>query len=346
MTTSKPRGFRGTSKPGSVITKQQRIKDVGKLEQTKASLEGDELKTFIENEHIRQVYVCGRTLLKDSRLKGSDRYILDINDDKTYPRSEYKRRTAEVKTVLHFGQRKLLIMEIEFLTKYAEDNDIIIYAGAASGSHHTLLSILFPTLYFILYDPGDFDRIIKTTDKREVHKKFFTIHTSQVLASKYRNKRILFISDVRRFEMDLSSKENNELIEEDMMNQWKWLRILDPFASLLKFKLPYTPGQTIYLKGTIYIQPWVGATSTETRLVVTDNRSSTIYDNAIYESVLFHHNIYKRTTYFQNVEGVKFPEKQCHCYDCASELYILGEYTKKYSGDPVQIKEAISQVFS
>lgn len=62
----------------------------------------------------------------------------------------YRRRTGETKTVIHWGQRKLLMSEIEFLTEhasevpkmlflsfYSSDNNQsqwVIYAGAAPGT--------------------------------------------------------------------------------------------------------------------------------------------------------------------------------------------------------------------
>ena len=41
--------------------------------------------------------------------------VLDV---KTAPHAPYRRRKFEKKTALHWGQRKLLISEIEFLTEY------------------------------------------------------------------------------------------------------------------------------------------------------------------------------------------------------------------------------------
>lgn len=45
------------------------------------------------------------------------------------------------RSVIHWGQRKLLLSEIEFLTLYGEDGMWVVYAGAAPG---TLLSVSLP----------------------------------------------------------------------------------------------------------------------------------------------------------------------------------------------------------
>ena len=57
----------------------------------------------------------------------------------------------------HWGQRKLFLNELELLTKYGEDGDVVVYAGAAPGRHIEHLSKeLFPTLKFVLVDPAPF----------------------------------------------------------------------------------------------------------------------------------------------------------------------------------------------
>jgi hypothetical protein len=78
----------------------------------------------------------------------------------------YYRRTDAVKTCLHWGQRKLLISKIKFLTiigSAALIDSTVVYAGAAPGTHIQLLSVLFPPVKFILVDPAPFT--VKQTDR-------------------------------------------------------------------------------------------------------------------------------------------------------------------------------------
>src|SRR5437588_8435378 len=59
---------------------------------------------------------------------------------------------------LHWGQRKLLNSEIDFLTNHTDSktNYICVYAGAADGQHMPYLSSLFKNISFHLYDPAKF----------------------------------------------------------------------------------------------------------------------------------------------------------------------------------------------
>lgn len=75
------------------------------------------------------------------------------------PKMDYRRRAGEEKKAVHWGQRKLLISEIQFLTLFHDiniSNPIIVYAGVAPGTHIKYLQKLFPQCIFHLYDPRSF----------------------------------------------------------------------------------------------------------------------------------------------------------------------------------------------
>jgi hypothetical protein len=63
----------------------------------------------------------------------------------------------------HWGQRKLFLTELQFLTyciceKYKNKTKfIVIYTGAASGDHLPFLASLFSHVEFHLYDPKEFN---------------------------------------------------------------------------------------------------------------------------------------------------------------------------------------------
>lgn len=63
-----------------------------------------------------------------------------------------------VRLGVHFGQRKLLLSEIQFLSKYT--GEYVIYVGAAPGNKTQFLSDLFPDRKFILVDPVRFNLIL------------------------------------------------------------------------------------------------------------------------------------------------------------------------------------------
>lgn len=57
----------------------------------------------------------------------------------------------------HLGQRKLLLTEMEFYTKYIKDhnaNNLVVYAGSASCEHLPVILSMFKNLRFILIDPN------------------------------------------------------------------------------------------------------------------------------------------------------------------------------------------------
>jgi len=345
---SRPTGFGSGRTPGSVRTQAQRREESfqTQLQQVGRSLTPQQLQIFQENPHIQQVFACGRDFLRKDQFTLIDRVLfLD-----RAPQSPYQRRTKEIKTTLHVGQRKLLLVEIEFLVRYAQVGDVVIYAGAAPGTHHRILDPMFPFLDFVLYDPYRFS--VDETEQRELHQEFFTDQTAEQLATRFQNRRILFMSDIRRFEETLPDADQEQLIREDMMAQMIWLNILNPVASLLKMRPPYEGGITQYFDGWIYTQPWVGATSSESRLQVVDRFSRKDYDNKQYEDVFFYHNTMTRTTYFDQIEGVEETTK-CHCYDCSAELFILGQYIQKFGNtyvsnlgtSPSELAQSIAKQF-
>lgn len=59
-----------------------------------------------------------------------------------------------VKLGCHHGQRKLLLSEIQFLSAYGRECDIVIYVGSAPCSHLPVLLKLFPHIKFLLIDPN------------------------------------------------------------------------------------------------------------------------------------------------------------------------------------------------
>lgn len=74
---------------------------------------------------------------------------------------------------MHWGQRKLLLSEIEFLTLFSEPGVTVVYAGAAPGTHTASLARLFPEVHqFVLVDPSPF--IAKSSDRIVVRQEYFT----------------------------------------------------------------------------------------------------------------------------------------------------------------------------
>jgi hypothetical protein len=334
---NRPVGF-SSSLPTAVRSLQQRRQQQQSLEEVKQQLPPEQQAILEESPHIGQVFACGRDFIRLPQFTQDNRIIYSIE---SAPKTPYTRRTSEIKTVIHSGQRKLLVAEIEFLTRYAQPGDVVVYAGAAPGTHQRELQRMFPFLIFVLYDPEKFmvEPIDFDGDRgiggREIYQEFFTDQTAESLAKRFRDYRVLFMSDIRRYEETLPDDEKERVIQEDMTAQLIWVSIINPVAFMLKLRPRYGPGLTTYFAGLIHPQPWAGITSSETRLHGTDRYSDQSFDNQDYENVLFYYNTITRTTYFDQIEGAPLTKSRCHCYDCAAELFILGQYLSRFGPDYV-----------
>lgn len=81
--------------------------------------------------------------------------------DKEFPGEPYRSRNNEVKSAVHWGQRKLILSEIQFFSLCAKPGTSyhVIYVGAAPGTHISFLAKLLEYKHsWELIDPGKFDR--------------------------------------------------------------------------------------------------------------------------------------------------------------------------------------------
>src|SRR5579872_1380700 len=124
-------------------------------------------------------------------FKKEHRLLTDMS-----PQLPYHRRKDEVKKAVHWGQRKLLLSEIEFLTLFWDPfkvpKPVIVYAGAASGGHIPLLSMMFPAAELHLYDPSPF--VISETPKIKIYRQLFLDDDARKWANR---KDVFLISDIR-----------------------------------------------------------------------------------------------------------------------------------------------------
>eukprot|EP00759_Apiculatamorpha_spiralis_P057451 PhF_6_TR8659/c0_g1_i2/m.13537/K18776/MTR2, MT48; cap2 methyltransferase len=220
-------------------------------------------------------------VFQESELKcyGGPRVPLILSDDT--PQVEYSRDRGAPMTHVHWGQRKLLLSEIEFLLysmpRGSPPRVHVVYAGAAPGSHMTVLSNMFMNTTYELYDPCPFDPALQEDSRFELHTGedgYFSDRVAHNIVAKRVHDinlpalsfmysvmecetanfsqpiallahaaldcnapPLLFVSDIR------SGKEKNDdfdsHVEQDMDAQVRWHRILRPQSSMLKFRLPY-----------------------------------------------------------------------------------------------------------
>lgn len=263
------------------------------------------------------------------------------------PRQEYvSSRKSIVHTPLHWGQRKLLLSEIEFLTNWGDDAKLVVYAGSAGGYHIPLLSALFPYHKFDLYDPAPF--AITETDKIKI----YNVKMTNKVAKSYRNIDHLFLSDTRtvshpgyiedKKKRRIAEQEYAKNIFSDNAMQHEWIENMRPLWSMVKFKLPYEDinGQdhTVYPSGKIYLPVWGKPTTSESRLVFNlegiDNPRA--YNHKKYEEQMFYFNNNNLLSYYPHEYGstdVFHPIGIDHCYSCRAEIFILENYLKKINNE-------------
>lgn len=287
-------------------------------------LSSEERRVWDRDPHLRGVFANKKRLQYVDRWLGHEDRIVTPQSGRT----QYQRRVGEAKTVVHWGQLKLLLSEIEFLTEHSRDQDVVVYAGAAPGTHTEFLASLFPKLSFVLVDPAEFH--CQQTDRITVLQQLFTDELAESFASL--EGRLLFVSDIRAIDKQMSSREVEEQVQRDMQMQQGWVQKMRPRVSMLKFRLPYEPGQTEYLAGDIYFQMFAGATSSETRLVVRcpelDDEAFPMvtYDHGDYEDVMYQFNTVTRVSHWKNSCTDCRACVVDHCYDCAAMVHVLREY--------------------
>ncbi|HEY4480532.1 MAG TPA: hypothetical protein VI821_00355 [Candidatus Paceibacterota bacterium] len=268
-----------------------------------------------------------------------------------YPQLHYRELRDELKPNLHWGQRKLLMAELEYLTLYGDESDVVVYAGAAPCVHLPYLLELFPRHKFVLWDPNAFARKLTNYPSRvEIHTNtpngFFTDEVARL----YRGKRVHFWSDIRTGGLerdpygemiDDSTSEFDEQIVMNMEMQKKWHEIIEPVRSMLKFRLMWNDGETVYLDGEIRLQVWAPRTSTETRLIVPHGNKTRSYNNRKYEGQMFRFNRCTRTQWHDEVATGNGMD---HCYDCAAETYIISNYLKKFRPKAATLQDVAIEV--
>jgi len=214
----------------------------------------------------------------------------------------------------YLGQRKLLINEIIFLTKYGHLAKLVVYVGAAPGIHIPIVAKLFPDHKFDLWDPEGFTIPANlTTEKNkkaniEIFKKPFTYDD----ALSYRGKDTLLISDLRNLSHGSKSakpvdetssdgiqsfdnratiglmtnktrvQETSKSVIYDNIFQFGCFNIMRPKMGSMKFRLAFNYDvKQVCPVGDIWLQPWAYATSAEVRLILSGTNAVQIPISAL-----------------------------------------------------------------
>ena len=316
---------------------------------------------FIENN--RAAHKLLKTNFKDMYFLDEEKVILDVTSkEQPLPNQWNNNEVADftwkgVKNDkicsklfnLHLGQRKLFMAELQALTILfnlyslsATDKAVVVYAGAASGIHLTLLFKLFPNIEWHLYDPAPFFHILvkisKISDnKNNIHlyNDFFTNETAKF----WNNKCDIFICDIR-LNAD-TSEEFEKQVGADMKMQDDWTRLISPkIGASLKFRPPYLTSDIKsyyikYIKGKVLWQIWPPKSSTECRLIIEakdakPNSPPMDFDAVKYQNICNEHNLIDRCwkTYALPCNGLQHVPGYDRCFDCTSEAMAWLEYNK------------------
>ncbi len=242
-------------------------------------------------------------------LNSMPRFANDIPTNLVYRESaltNYRERK-------HKGQYKLYLSEVDFLTDYVRYNSLVIYVGAAAGHHINDLYDNFKhmNLVYHLYDINLFNSELFKKENIKIFNQFFTDED----CLKYKKfSDILFISDIRN--SDIANKDLNatNIVFDDMSFQMNWVLKINPRASMLKFRLPYTSDVPVeYLDGEIRLQAYAPDSTTECRLVSEKPFKMKIYIPSDHENRMFYLNKIIRRWYD---------------YDNLLEKYILNKFKK------------------
>lgn len=102
--------------------------------------------------------------------------------DDNFPAEPYRSRNKDIKSAIHWGQRKLLLSEIQLLCMYCRPGVAyhIVYAGSAPGTHLAFLDEMFACRHtWELIDPGQFDRpVLEPRPNFWLRNEFFTNATA------------------------------------------------------------------------------------------------------------------------------------------------------------------------
>ena len=238
----------------------------------------------------------------------------------------------------HFSSLQLCFIETEAImaaTARIPDLKYVLYVGAAPGDHIVALMELFPNLEFHLFDSAP--SLVKaqmskcaekSPDRVLIYERAFTDHDAAVWGGSMA--KTIFICDVHSGSGGRGQLEFSAEIEINMDRQRDWWVMMQPAASLLKFRLPQGSGDYHYLDGKLLLQPFGPATS-EGRLLVWKGAGPRQYSLESYWSYFRWLNgaVRGRSTYDHGLAASLVPGI-CNCFDCARTVQILREYVSAH----------------
>lgn len=231
----------------------------------------------------------------------------------------------------HFGQFKLAGCEMKAILEAIKISEktgkpiLLVMVGSSPGTHILFLNHLFSryNIEYHLFDPANIDpRVLEIKNTTYTQGCFTDEHAAYYATIK--DKLVLFISDIRTGNIELTDFE--DYVKGDMEMQERWVLTIRPAVTLLKFRLPYILNEEdkapyTYLDGTLLVQPFAGISSTELRLLILPEHEfrRIEYSPQEVEDNMFRFNILKNYASFDNIYH------SCNCVNCSIFCKILAE---------------------
>jgi hypothetical protein len=227
------------------------------------------------------------------------------------------------------------MIELEFLTLFAEPGDTVLYAGAAPCTPLPLLLKLFPDISWVLYDPRDFDRkVVEISRERNSQVRIINGYFTNETIRNWRvpREKTLFMSDIRTGDHAVQDfAQFEQRVEEDNQRQVEWYRLLRPRKAILKYRPPYSDDinqVTTFLEGEFILQPWTKSRSGEVRVIPTSDKLMNIRLGN-FQDLLASHNLLSRVSRHPLGADARDFGVVDECFDCASEVAIWDQYLRK-----------------
>lgn len=241
------------------------------------------------------------------------------------------------------GQLKLFVSELQFITTFWDPVKIpkltILYIGAAPGHHLVTLIRMFPTVNWELYDLQQFDKGLYDLPNITMYEKYFEPEDFP----RYSGRNDVFmICDIRNLTYSQGGKvrwswNNEKKALDDMKLQESWVLAIRPMFASLKFRLPYAEKEVLtrlgknweYLDGAVYVQPWVGHTSSETRLIVqrpvdiSGQYLKKQWDYPKFERQMYYHNMVRRLQEYDSDYKIEYSSDTS---DRDPARFVMGSY--------------------
>ena len=266
---------------------------------------------------------------KYKKIKKFKRKKLPILLDKIKYKLDYENNTSKPKTVIHWGQLKMLLITIIFFINVILETDEevhIIYPGSARGDDILILCDMFPNTIWYLIDPHDHHpKLHNHKQVREIISDFFTEKTAQYFSDKFENRKfkLLFMSDIRK-------ATDDESVLNDQEDNILWHKIIKPDYSYFKFRCGYETDEIYkYYKGLIFLQPFAPQSSTETRLLLKKDLESYEYNIKEYQGKLYYFNRVMRPSFYKK-SIINDNNYFDHCYDCTYFSYLIKNYLNHF----------------